>query len=94
MSIDWDEFERDLDGIIDKAANKTDESLATKISSITRMTDEEVIELFPNPADVKKLAKLMQIVKSGEERNNKVNKIVDNSEELAGVILSILTKLA
>jgi len=94
MSIDWDEFERSLDSIIHEAADKTDEKLATKISSITRMTDEEVIKLFPNPADVKKLAKLMRIVKSGEERNNKINKIVDNSEELSGVILSILTKLA
>jgi len=90
MPIDWNKFESDLDSIIKSGAQRADERLASKISSITRMTDDEVKELFPEPADVKKLAALMKVVKAAEERNTKINNIVANAEEFAGVILTLL----
>ena len=93
MPINWDEFDNEIDEIIEQSANETDEQLASKVSSLTRMTDDEVKELFPNPADAKKLVKLMKIVKSSEDRNIKINKIVSNSEEFSGVVLTLLTKL-
>jgi len=92
MPIDWEKFDRELPSIIEDSAEKTDQQLASRISSITRMTDDEVQELFPEPADVKKLSNLMRIVKSAEERNTKINNIVSNAEEFAGVILTLLTK--
>lgn len=94
MPINWDEFDIEIDSIIDESAGATDDRLASRISSITRMTDEEVQELFPNPADVKKLTELMKIVKSSDDRNIKINRIVSNSEEFGGVVLSLLQKLA
>ena len=93
MPINWDEFDNEIDEIIEQSANETDEQLASKVSSLTRMTDDEVKEFFPNPADSKKLVKLMKIVKSSEDRNIKINKIVSNSEEFSGVVLTLLTKL-
>ena len=90
MAIDWDEL--DIDGAIASSANKTDEHLASKISSLTRMTDEEVTELFPVPGDVKTFTELMKIVKSAEEQNNKVNKIIANGEDFAKVTLKLLEK--
>ncbi len=90
MAINWDEI--DLDEIIDDEVKKTDEELASKISSLTKMTDEEVKELFPNPADTKKLVELMKIVKSSDDRNTKINKIVSNAEEFGGVVLSLVGK--
>lgn len=93
MPINWDEFDNEIDEIIEQSANETDEQLASKVSSLTRMTDDEVKEFFPNPADAKKLVKLMKIVKSSEDRNIKINKIVSNSEEFSGVVLTLLTKL-
>ena len=92
MTIDWDEFDNDIDDIINNSADATDNKLASKISSITRMTDEEVKELFPSPADTKKLAELMKIVKSAEDRNTKINKIVSNAEDFGGVVLTLLGK--
>ncbi|ACR14579.1 hypothetical protein [Teredinibacter turnerae] len=92
MPINWDEFDAELDGIIDQCADATDAQLASKISSITRMTDDEVQELFPDPADVKKLKDLMVIVKSAEDRNTKINRIVENAESFAGVTLTLLQK--
>ena len=94
MPVDWDKFEKDLDSIIESGARRADERLASRTSSITRMTDEEIQELFPEPADVKKLAKLMRVVKEGEDRNTKINQIVGNAEEFAGVILTLLEKFA
>jgi len=92
MAIDWDKFQGELDGLIDEAGEKTDRKLAGKISAITRMTDDEVKKLFPDPADVKKLAELMEIVKRAGDRNDKVNKIISNAEEFGGIILTLLGK--
>ena len=94
MAIDWDKFQDELDGLIEEAGDRTDKKLAGKMSSITRMTDDEVKKLFPDPADVKKLAELMEIVKRAGERNEKINKIVSNAEEFAGIILTLLGKFA
>lgn len=94
MPVDWDQFESDLDSIIESAAQRTDDRLASRISSVTRMTDEEVKELFPEPADAKKLGELMKVVKGAEDRNTKINKIVSNAEDFAGVILTLLEKFA
>jgi len=92
MAVDWDAFDKELDSIVESAAARTDERLASKISSVTRMTDEEVKELFPEPGDAKKLAELMKIVTSATDRNTKINNIVQNSEKFAGVILGLLGK--
>jgi len=94
MPIDWEEFDSELDSIIESAAEKTDQKLASKISSITHMTDDEVKELFPEPVDVKKLAELMKVVKSAEDRNTKINNIVSNAEKFGGIILTLLAKFA
>ncbi len=92
MPVNWDEFDKEIDKIIANASKSTDESLISRISSVTRMTNEEVQELFPEPADIKKLGNLIAIVKSAEERNTKINSIVSNAEELGGIILTLLSK--
>lgn len=94
MPINWDEFDNEIDDIIAESADETDQKLASKISSITRMTDDEVKVLFPDPTDVKKLAELMKVVKSSENKNNKINKIVANVEEFGGIVLTLLSKFA
>ncbi|MFT5756647.1 MAG: hypothetical protein ACI9LM_001367 [Alteromonadaceae bacterium] len=90
MAIDWDNI--DVDGIIDDAATQTDNELASKISSLTRMTDAEIKELFPAPADAKKLIDLMTIVKSSEDQNVKVNKIVNNAEQFGSAVFTLLNR--
>ena len=94
MPIDWDKFQTDIDGLVDDAGEKTDAKLASRISSVTRLTDDEVKKLFPDPADVKKLAELMEIVKKAGDRNEKINKIVSNIEEFGGIVVTLLGKLA
>ena len=94
MPIDWEDLEGAIDVALEESSAKTDTQLAARISSITRMTDDEVKELFPRPADLKRLSELMRVVKSAETRNNKVNHIVKNAEELGGVVLTLLEKFA
>ena len=94
MPVDWDKLEKDVDSIIEAGAQRADERLAVRMSSVTRMTDEEVNELFPEPGDAKKLVALMKVVRAAEARNTKINNIVTNVEQFAGVILVLLEKFA
>ena len=94
MPINWTEFDREIDSIIEESVIDADKRLATKIASISRLTDEEVKELFPEPSDIKKLVKLMKIVNSAESKNTKINKIVSETEELGTILLSLLSKFA
>jgi hypothetical protein len=90
MPTNWSDL--DFDDIAARAAKKTDDELASKISSLSKMNDDEVKKLFPESADIAKLVKLMNIVKSAESRNTKINNIKNNLEEVGGVILTILDK--
>jgi len=94
MAIDWDKFDHDTDKAIEEAGERTDAKLASVVSSVTRLTDDEIQELFPEPADVDKLRELMKVVKSAGDRNEKINSIVENSEKFAGVIVTLLSKFA
>lgn len=93
MPINWNQFQNDIDNLVKEAGNRTDAKLAGQISSVTRLTDEEIKELFPDPADVKKLAELLQIVKGAASRNDKINRIVANAEKFGGIVLTLLAKL-
>jgi hypothetical protein len=92
MAIDWGEFEKDVASAANTAGKRTDEQLAGKLSSVTRLTDDEVMKLFPDPADAQKLANLVQIVRSAGDRNDKINKIVKGAETLGKIILTLLDK--
>ncbi len=94
MAFDWDRFDQDVERAIETAGIKTDEKLASRISSVTRLTDEEIQALFPDPSDVKKLKNLMKVVKSADDRNTQINSLVKNAEEFSGVILTLLRKFA
>lgn len=94
MTIDWDNFQGELDDLVKQAGARTDNRLAGKVSGITRLTDEEVKRLFPDPADVKRLAELMEIVKRSGDANEKLNRIAGNIDQFGGIILTLLSKLA
>ncbi len=93
MPIDWDAFQSTIDAEIEAAATATSTDLASKASSITRLTDEEIVELFPTPADAQMLKNLMEIVKSAEDENVKINRLVSNIEELGGAAIKIIGAL-
>lgn len=93
MPIDWTTFGKDVDTAIKSSVQETDDALASKVSSLTRLTDEEVKALFPESKELKQLSELMDIVQSSTSHNEKINSIVASSEEFAGVTVKLLKKL-
>lgn len=90
---DWTKLSTEIDSIIDGAAKRTDDKLAGKISSLTHLKDSEIQSMFPAPTDVKKFVELMEIVKSADAKNNKINQIIQNGEKFGGIILTLLDKV-
>jgi hypothetical protein len=94
MPIDWDAFQDTIDAEIDAAAVETSTGLANRTSSLTRLTDDETKRLFPTPADVQKLKNLMEIVKSAEDENIKINRLNANVEDLGETAMKLVVALA
>jgi len=89
----WDDLEQRIGGLVDEAAEDTDEELATEMSSITKLTNEEIKELFPKPSDTQKLFELIRLVNEDTEKNEKINKLVANSEKFADIVITLVSRL-
>ena len=94
MAVDWEKFRSEVNDIVDEAADKIDEQLAGRISSVTSLTDDEIQEICPESSDKKKLADLMAIVKSADEENEKIDRIMTGAKEFGTIVLSLLGKFA
>lgn len=90
---DWEEFRKKARLAASNAAEKTNEELADDMSSIVALSKKEIQDIFPEKSEMEDFSELMEIVKSSTSRNNKVSKIVDNSEKFAKVIVLLLNKI-
>lgn len=93
MPFDINEFKEKFNTARQHALDKTNNELASEISSVSRLTNEEILELFPETTDMEKLASLIEIVNSSEQQNTKINQIVANAEKFGGIILSLVGKI-
>ncbi|MGD8428699.1 MAG: hypothetical protein PVH63_13830 [Balneolaceae bacterium] len=93
MSDNLDDLMDDFDELSDKAENEADAKAAHKISGVTRMSMDEIRQLFPKHRDQRKLEELMEIVKSADDHNTKINKIVKRAEEFGGIVVKLLNTL-
>ena len=93
MPFEINEFKEKFNSARLHALDKTNNELASEISSVSRLTNEEIMELFPETTDIEKLASLIEIVNSSEEQNTKINQIVSNAEKFGGIILSLVGKI-
>lgn len=87
--FDWNSIQR----ASADAARATDDELASRISSLTRLKDSEIKALFPTQADVQNVAKLMDIVNRKTAENERANEFVANIQQLAPVALRLLSHL-
>ena len=76
--------------VLEDAAQKTDAQLASEISSLTRLKDEEISNLFPDKPDKEKLLKLLEIVNSATEENQKILQLKSNIEGIAGTVIKLV----
>jgi hypothetical protein len=91
---DWGKLQSKVGQIAEDAGHRTDAKLAGELANVSRLTQDEIRRLFPDPADAKNLLELMRIIRAATTRNDKINRIVRNAEQFGGVILTLLTKLA
>ncbi|MBI4548533.1 MAG: hypothetical protein HY707_11160 [Ignavibacteriae bacterium] len=75
---------------LERAARKTDAELASEISSLTRLKDDEINALFPTKPDKEKLLKLLDIVNAATDENNKILELKTNIEDVAGAVVKIV----
>lgn len=92
MAIDWEKFESEIDDILDEAEAETEVIIKEKALSWLPLTEEDVKDLIPEPADTKRLAELMRIVKSAESDNEKITKIFDKTKGFGKIMLKLLEK--
>lgn len=91
--IDWKAFGHKVKADSNESANEINAELAAEMSSIVHLTQKEIQEIFPEKSEMEDFAELMQIVKSSTNTNQKVTKIVANSEKFSKVVVSLLGKI-
>jgi len=80
--------------ILKASADKTNDELASEISSLTRLTDAQIKSISPAKADKENLLKLLEIVNSATGENNQIVQLRDNIASLAGTVIKVLKVLA
>lgn len=83
----------DIKSIAKRAGKKTDEELAAKILDLRAPTEEEMKSFFPTKTDREAVTELLKIVKSAEDRNTKITRIMENSEKFVGVMTKLVGKV-
>ena len=83
----------DFDDVLDEAEQKTNDQLKDKIAALTKLTPEDLQKIAPTVADKNGLLKLMDIVRSAANENDKKAAILANIEAFAGVVLNIAGKM-
>jgi hypothetical protein len=76
-----------------EAQQQTDEKYKNVISSLTRLTDEEIDKLFPERTDKDRLLELMDLVNQDTDENKKVARLKENAEKFGVIALKLLKLL-
>lgn len=83
----------DFDKISDDASEDADRKVGDKILNQINLDQDEIEKLFPGTGERQKFSELMGIVKSADDRNQKVNKITNRIEDFSGTIVKLLDKV-
>lgn len=86
MSDSWEEIRK-------KARIQTEDVFASQISSLTRLTDDEIKEIAPEPMDREKLAQLLGIVTDATKSNEQKAEAIKNVDGLLKIAIPLLVKL-
>jgi len=86
MDSTWEEIRK-------KAKKQTDDAFASKVSSLTRLTDEEIKAITPKALDKERLATLLGIVADATKSNNEKAEAIRNTNGLAEIVVPLLLKL-
>jgi hypothetical protein len=76
-----------------EAREATNASLAGEISSLTRLSEEDIQRLLPRKVDKERFGTLMAIVADSTSNNAKVAALKDNLDDVGQVLMRILKLL-
>lgn len=76
-----------------EAREATNRELAEELSSLVRLTEEDIERLLPRKQDKKDFAALMAIVSGATTNNTKVAALKEKFDEVGGVLLKVLKTL-
>lgn len=83
----------EFDDILNEAEKQTNDKFKDRIAGLTKLTPEELAQIAPTVADKDALMKLMDIVHSTADANDKKAAILANIEMFAGIVLNIAGKM-
>lgn len=86
MDSTWEEIRK-------KAKKQTDDTFASKVSSLTRLTNDEIKEITPNALDKERLANLLGIVVDATKSNNEKAEAIRNINGLVEIAVPLLLKI-
>lgn len=86
MATSWE-------SILANAKKQTDDTFASRVSSLTTLTDAEVKAITPQATDKEKLAKLMSIVSDATLDNNAKAQQIRSVAGLVEIAIPLLKKL-
>lgn len=76
-----------------EAREATNQALAEEISSLTRLSEQDIERLLPRKADKERFGTLMAIVTGATDDNDKVASLRENLDEVGSVLVKILKLL-
>ena len=79
--------------ISEEAREATNANLAGEISSLTRLSEEDIQRLLPRKVDKERFGTLMAIVADSTSNNAKVAALKDNLDDVGQVLMRILKLL-
>lgn len=87
MPKTWEEILKD-------AQTQTDSQLASDISSLSRLSDDEINEIAPQAIDKAKLTALMQTIADATKSNKEKAEAIKNIQGFAEMAVAVLKKVA
>ena len=83
----------DFENILDDAESETLGQFSSRISKLTKLTQEEIKDICPTKTEQEALQELIRIVNSGAAANEQKIRVVQNAQKLGGVLLAIAKKV-
>lgn len=85
--------DEEFEEILNDVEKQTNDKFKERIAGLTKLTPEELAQIAPTLADKDALMKLMDIVHSAADANDKKAAILANIEMFAGIIVNIAGKM-
>lgn len=86
MDSTWEEIRK-------KAKEQADDTFASKVSCLIRLTDDEIKKITPNSLDKEMLASLLGIIADSTKSNTEKAEAIRNINGLAEIAVPLLLKL-